>query len=605
LVWVTSMDSLGRVVKLSGAETREGTPDLPDQQKEDDARERDASCQEQGGSNYEATGASKEMAPPPDEIGRVSKEPDPSELRVGEGVSADARSSGFSLLAKSCIPQASFAQAFAMSSIAYMPNVYISLFRGDARLIGLANITMVIVDISINPWIGRLSDTGFFNCCYFSDVHSWGRRAPLMLLSIPVCMLSCVLFWIGPESLQSPVAVAMWYTAARLLMTIGIAMFESAFQSGFTELFPSKAERVSLGLAKFFAALVGGGLGLVGIVPSAVGMKDPGSPNQRQLFALFGLLTGVSWTLAVPYARLQRRSIMKKIVPSSSWSSMADFWRSSPAFRCLAISTHFYGAGFMLLLTALPFVFEAALKYTPEQVETALRTVIFGAGSMVPLSLPLVAYISKRLDPSVISAVAGFLSAFTSACHLHATYGIPGQFWPQVVQMSIVCGAGVSVLAVSWTSAQSALFAWVVDEDQVRQAERDGGEEVPARRDGMINAFRSIFSISAGAWAGAFQFLLGTFGYDGDRFSKGEPQPEEVRVLLEILYALVIPVMFIIFAVPMLYFPLRGQRLATLLSDYQKLYDRLTSESGTPAPADPSLAKGQDGQSDDGLSFSV
>lgn len=518
------------------------------------------------------------------------------------------RSSGFSLIVKSCVPLASFAQAFAITSVAFIPNVYISLFRGDAKLIGLANIVVVPFDIAINPLIGRLSDEGFFNIGVFGDVQSWGRRAPLMLLSIPICMSSCVLFWVGPESLPSPLAVAIWYAMARFLLTLGTAMFESAFQSGFTELFPSKAERVNLGIARFLAGLVAGALGMSGIGPTALGAGGPGTPGQRKLFAFFGAVNGICWLLAVPYACLQRRTMMKRTVSGLSfWSEVRKFWQESPGFRCLAVSAHFYGGGFALMLGGLPFAFEVIFGYTPEQVEEALRTVIFGTGSMVAIAVPFVAYMNKRLDPSMMSGVGGLLAVIIGGCHFHAAHGIPGQFWPQVIQTVIVCGAGLGTLCVAWAGAQSALMTWVVDEDQVRRAEREGvlhkrglrREEIPARRDGLINSFRTVLSITAGIYLGALQLLLGALGYDGERFSKGEPQPVEVRIMMEIVFYLVIPGMYVAFAVPMLRFPLRGQRLAKLTSDYASLYDELAGNEGAlkAAPAglpaeDPSAVNG-------------
>jgi len=282
---------------------------------------------------------------------------------------------------------------------------------------------------------------------------------------------------------------------------------------------------------------------------------------------------------------------MKQVVPSSSWSSMVEFWRSSPAFRCLAVSCHFYSAGIMLMLTGLPFYFEVVLEYTPEQVETAMRAVFLGVGLMVPLALPLVAYLSKRFDPSMISGIGGLLAIIIGACHAHASHGIPGQFWPQMLQISIICGVGLGLLTVSWTSSQSALFTLVVDEDQVRQAEIDGKEEVPARRDGMINSFKTAFQISAVAWAGVFQFILGALGYDGERFSKGEPQPVEVRICVEVVSIFVFPGMFVLFAIPMLRFPLRGERLAKLMSDYSRLYDRLVINCGSPSASRPVIGK--------------
>merc|ERR1719506_1329382 len=299
--------------------------------------------------------------------------------------------------------------------------------------------------------------------------------------------------------------------------------------------------------------------------------------------------------MAVPYACLQRRSIMKKVVTqsASSWSGMREIWSSSVPFRFFAVATHFYSAAFALTLSGLPFYLEVALGYTPDQVEVAMRVILIGAGIMIPISLPLVNFASQRIDPSKLAGFAGLLCIIISICHVHASFGIKDKFWLkggdkfwlQVAQLSLICGAGVGALSVSWVSAQSALFTYIVDDDQVRQAERDGVldrqevgiDELPARRDGLINSFKSCFSISGAAWAGVLQLLLGILGYDGENYSNAKPQPEQVRIMMECVFILVIPSMFVIFAISMLCFPLRGARLLLLKSKYTQLYHMLSA----------------------------
>jgi len=369
--------------------------------------------------------------------------------------------------------------------------------------------------------------------CFFRDISSWGRRAPLFLVAIPVCMASTLLSWIGPESLENSFAVAVWYAVIRFSITTGTAMFEAAFQAAFTELFPSEAERVRIGLEKFFCGILGTGVGSIVIGTSALGVKDPGSARQRLFFCFLALITTSVWLMAVPYACLQRRSIMKKVVTqsASSWSGMREIWSSSVPFRFFAVATHFFSAALALTLSGLPFYLEVALGYTPDQVEVAMRVILIGSGIMIPISLPLVNFASQRIDPSKLAGFGGLLCIIISICHAHASFGIKGRFGLQVAQLSVICGAGVGVLSVSWVSAQSALFTYIVDDDQVRQAERDGVldrqevgiDELPARRDGLINSFKSCFSISGAAWAGVLQLLLGILGYDGENYINSKP----------------------------------------------------------------------------------
>merc|ERR1711971_1223245 len=188
---------------------------------------------------------------------------------------------------------------------------------------------------------------------------------------------------------------------------------------------------------------------------------------------------------------------------------------------------------------------------------------------------------NHRIHPSKVSGIGGLLCIVISGCHAHASWGIPGKFWIQMGQVSAICGAGIGVLTVSWASTQSALFAWIVDEDQVIRAEKSCDPEaaeqsptvLPARRDGMINSFRSCFSIAGGPWAGVLQMVLGILGYDGELRTQGKPQNAQVRAALDSLFVGIVPLVFVTFGILMLIFPLHGARLEALLSKYKRLQD--------------------------------
>lgn len=508
------------------------------------------------------------------------------------------------MAAKMRVPLANAAKSFSMSAVLYMPNVYISLFRGDASLIGVANILVVGFDIIVLPWMGQMSDAGYFNRYVFRDVESWGRRSPLMLMSIPICMVSCVFFWIGPEKLPGPKAVALWYAVMRFSLAFGFTMFEAAFHSGYTELFPSKTERVNLGVIKFFGGLTLGTVATIGVTPSALGVEEAGSPEQIRLFSFFALLTGASWLFAIPYGILMRRSLMMEVVPreSVSWRSLWALWSESRAFRCLAVASHCFGAGFSLALSGLPFYLEVVLSYTPSQVETAMRMVFAGAFLMIMLMAPAVVYLSRRFDPSYTAIALGLACIFIGVCHAHGEYGLV-EFWPQVLQMTFMCGGGIGGLAVSWAGTRDALVNWVVDEDQVRQARkagilRPGAEvlysEIPARRDGMITSFRGVFAFSSQAWAGVMQFVIGILGYDGSLVGEGKSQPEAVNTVLRFTFVFILPLIFVLFAVPLMMFPLRGAKLDDLMADYSRLFKRISIRPSQLAHARLSQLQGDE-----------
>ena len=490
------------------------------------------------------------------------------------------------------LPLAAFAQALALGSFVYLPNIYIDLFQGDATLIGLFSILVVPFDILIQPRIGKLSDRGFFNQGFLHDVNRYGRRAPLMFLSLPVLSVALFLGWVGPESLDSSIGVAVWYGVIRFLIAIGATMFETAALAAFTELLPSKRERARVALQKFVFGMLGGLIGAVGIGAGALAINEKGSPKQRSVFQLFGVVTAGVWLLAVPFGRVQTRTIMKKLdeeaQASSVWSSVTEVWRSSKSFRFFAIALHLFNGAYSLLLFVLPFYLKENLGYSDVELSQAIQLIIAGAGLAIPCTAPLVLYLSKRMEQSMMAGVGGLICIIVGGCHLNARFVI-ADYWTQVVQLGLVCGLGLGTVIVAWNLANAVLFKWIVDEDQVRRAEQAGvlgkapgdrreilAEEIPARRDGIINSLRSCFGTSGLAWPGLFQVALGVAGYEGDQ----DTQPEAVRTLTLLTYTLFIPLMFLAFALPMLFYPMRGEALKRLQLKYATLYEKLADHSG-------------------------
>jgi len=290
---------------------------------------------------------------------------------------------------------------------------------------------------------------------------------------------------------------------------------------------------------------------------------------------------------------------------SSVLREILDVWRSSPSFRCVAVSCHFYTGGFALGFSLLPFWYEVVLEYTQDEVEMAIRVISISGLVATIICLPIISALAKRTDPSKMSAISGLLAFIIAPSFAHSVHSMSGQYWQEVIKSGVICGLALASLGVCWTGAQSVLLGWIVDDDQVRRAMKLGAfekasvrcEDIPARRDGIINSFKTAFSFAGAAWPGVFQVILGALGYDGERFIKGERQPEAVRSAVYVAAVMLIPMSFVAFAVQMAMFPLRGARLEAMQSRYTKLYTVLMNAARVPtdSPKTWSAGRSQEG----------
>jgi Na+/melibiose symporter-like transporter len=482
------------------------------------------------------------------------------------------------------IPLQVFGFSMSMSSLAFAPNVFMKVFGGDSTVIGLLSLLSVPYDIANTPFFGRLSDRGFFNKACFANVDAWGRRAPLVAISMPFCMLFSALMWVGPESIESALAVAIWYGVVVFALKTFGSMYMVAMKAAFTELFPSKAERVRLGVAKVVALLFGMGVGAAIIAPAAVAAED--SDSERTKFRMFAVITAGGILLAIPYMLLQRRTIMttSEADERSLWRVTVETWQSSFAFRCFAVAQHLITGASWTTLFALPLFLQEAVGLRNDQLEMALRRIMLGSLGCMILSMPVVYWLVRRYDPSRIAGIGGLLAVIKFFCHGHWYYSGPGRT-PQVYNV-LMCGFGLATVFVTWNVCADALFAYIVDEDMINRmalmqsspSDNLSESKIPARRDGIFNSIKISFAITGTAWPALLQVLLGILGYDGERYARGEKQPQAVCTAIVAVYVYILPVMFAAFAIPMFLFPLRGKRLKGIRTSYSEVYKAASAE---------------------------
>mmetsp|Transcript_42911 Transcript_42911/g.98486 ORF Transcript_42911/g.98486 Transcript_42911/m.98486 type:complete len:747 (-) Transcript_42911:354-2594(-) len=515
--------------------------------------------------------------------------------------------SGISVVEKLRPALAGFAAATVLGAFSVQQSLYLSLFGGDPALIGIFNIVLVAYDVWNGPVLGRLSDEGFFNVALFRNVQSWGRRAPLTLLTIPVGMVSCVSFFVGPESL-SPVGVAIWFGCNRFITATAFSMFACASGAAVSELFPTQEERVVVLMFRGVANAIGTLLGAGVLGPIALSQGKAGSASQRHIFLAFGFGTAALWLLLAPWAMLQRKTLLTQTTekPPSLCRACCDAFRAVPCFRWLCLSEHLIAAPMATIVMMIPFFMQQALEFSRDQVSMGMAAVVGTFGAFVLFGTPPAACLARRFDPSRV------LGVLVSAAGVSVGIGfLLGWIFREEFLVSIACicvftGIPGGTGAAMYLLNRNVIMAWIVDADQVCRARASGllvdnpgrsgvqnvAEEklgdrspssatkstelpaLPARRDGLFQAIAIAFQICGAAWTGMAAIGFSLLGYEASRDDAEPPQqqPDSCRYATFLLCTVVCPAALVAYGCCMLAFPLRGERVRELTRDYTRLY---------------------------------
>lgn len=114
------------------------------------------------------------------------------------------------------------------SFIISSPVLYTVYFQGDATIIGAIGVVFGLFNALNGIPIAEAADAGVLNrrCrrCFPPDL--WGRRAPWILIGVPITSLGAVLMWIPP--VRGAHAAEAWYGVVYFVIAMG---FTAALQS--------------------------------------------------------------------------------------------------------------------------------------------------------------------------------------------------------------------------------------------------------------------------------------------------------------------------------------------------------------------------------------
>lgn len=252
---------------------------------------------------------------------------------------------------------------FGLSIAGYMYLTYGTFFYTEKiglsmKLIAVGNILYAIWDAFNDPIAGYLSDR---------TRTRFGRRKPWLLISVPVFILSSILFFSPPSSLGNGVGLAVYFTVFLMLTETGNTISSVNYHSLLPELYREEKERNRANALRQAMQLVGMIIG-VALVPTIT------SKLGYQRTAVFlGLLSGALILYSV-FGYKERTEFSQGKQPGLL-ESLKDLC-TNRNFWLVSLSHFFYQSASGLLLAAIPFYIKYWLQL-PESSATPLMAAVF------------------------------------------------------------------------------------------------------------------------------------------------------------------------------------------------------------------------------------
>ncbi len=154
--------------------------------------------------------------------------------------------------------------------------------------VGTAIMLTLMFDAVIDTAIGQFSD---------KLRTPWGRRHPLMYLSVPLVAVTCIAFWNSPTS-WSPEQSGVFLIGMLVLMRTSVALYEVPSAALGPELTTDYNARTSLFSYRFFFGVVGGLAMNIALYQVFLNPQHGGILN-REGYAHYGILAAVVMSVSI------------------------------------------------------------------------------------------------------------------------------------------------------------------------------------------------------------------------------------------------------------------------------------------------------------------
>lgn len=252
---------------------------------------------------------------------------------------------------------------FGLSIMGYMYGAYGTFFYNDKvglsmQAIAIGNIFFAVWDAFNDPIAGFLSDR---------TRTRFGRRKPWLLASIPIFAIAMILLFSPPESAESTLLLAVYFTFFLMLTETANTIASVNYHSLLPELFRETNERNRANAIRQALQLVGMIIG-VSLTPMAASFFG---------YRLTALIMGVLGGALVVYSILgckEREDFSStpqpKLLPTlKALAVNRNFW-------FVSVSHFFYQGTAGLLLAGIPFYVKYALEES-DSMTTFLTAAVF------------------------------------------------------------------------------------------------------------------------------------------------------------------------------------------------------------------------------------
>jgi GPH family glycoside/pentoside/hexuronide:cation symporter len=197
--------------------------------------------------------------------------------------------------------------AFGVSTLGLSSSVlqpYLNRVIGlPALWVGTAIMLTLMLDAVIDPVIGHISD---------KLRTRWGRRHPLMYLSVPLVAVACYAFWNTPAE-WGPARAGPILILLLMLLRLAISLYEVPSQALAPELAPDYNDRTSLFSFRFFFGVVGG-LGMNVLLYRVFLSPEHGGILSRQGYGAYGLVAGLVMAISIFMSSIGTHRHIKTLV---------------------------------------------------------------------------------------------------------------------------------------------------------------------------------------------------------------------------------------------------------------------------------------------------